>query len=116
MGSPKPEGTSMLYVDALARPGTESRARFPATLVAVVALAATLLPLSASARSAPESFADLAEPIMPAVVNISASTTVEARGRTLPQLPPGTPFEDLFEDFFNRRGEGGRGGPGAPGG
>jgi len=99
----------MLYVDALARPGTESRARFPATLVAVVALAATLLPLSASARSAPESFADLAEPIMPAVVNISASTTVEARGRTLPQLPPGTPFEDLFEEFFNRRGQGPQG-------
>ena len=53
---------------------------------------------------------------MPAVVNISASTTVEARGRTLPQLPPGTPFEDLFEEFFNRRGQGGPGGPGGQGG
>src|SRR5215204_1936351 len=99
----------MLYVDALARPGTTSRPRFLAALAAVLALTATLLPLSASARSAPESFADLAEPIMPAVVNISASTTVEARGRTLPQLPPGTPFEDLFEEFFNRRGQGPQG-------
>jgi serine protease Do len=44
------------------------------------------------------------------VVNISASTTVETRGRTMPQLPPGTPFEDLFEEFFNRRGQGNRGG------
>ena len=52
---------------------------------------------------------------MPAVVNISASTTVEARGRALPQLPPGTPFEDLFEEFFNRRGQGGQGGPGGQG-
>lgn len=57
----------------------------------------------------PESLADLVERVMPAVVNISASTTVEARGnnnRVLPQLPPGTPFEDLFEEFFNRRGQG----------
>ena len=46
---------------------------------------------------------------MGAVVNISASTTVETRNRTLPQLPPGTPFEDLFEEFFNRRGQGGGG-------
>src|SRR5215204_1746226 len=105
----------MLYVDALARPGTTSRPRFLAALAAVLALTATLAPLDAWARSAPESFADLAEPIMPAVVNISASTTVEARGRTLPQLPPGTPFEDLFEEFFNRRGQGGQGGPGGQG-
>ena len=65
------------------------------------------LPLPAQARAAPESFADLAEQVTGAVVNISASTTVEARNRTLPQLPPGTPFEDLFEEFFNRRGQGG---------
>jgi len=58
-------------------------------------------------RGAPESFADLVERVMPAVVNIAAATTTETRGRTLPQLPPGTPFEDLFEEFFNRRGQGG---------
>ena len=67
--------------------------------------------LPAAARAAPESFADLAEKVTGAVVNISAATTVEARGRTLPQLPPGTPFEDLFEEFFNRRGQQG---PDAP--
>ncbi|HEX8164504.1 MAG TPA: trypsin-like peptidase domain-containing protein, partial [Beijerinckiaceae bacterium] len=85
-----------------------------AAFVGVFALTATLLPLDAFARAAPESFADLAEEIMPAVVNISASTTVEARGRTLPQLPPGTPFEDLFEEFFNRRGQQGPGGGDSP--
>ena len=52
---------------------------------------------------APESFADLVERVMPAVVNISAATTTQTDGRTFPQLPPGTPFEDLFEEFFNRR-------------
>jgi serine protease Do len=43
--------------------------------------------------------------VVEAVVNISAATTVEARNRTLPQLPQGTPFDDLFEEFFNRRGQ-----------
>jgi serine protease Do len=79
--------------------------RAAAALVGAVALVLTLAPIEARARG-PESFADLAEQIMPAVVNISASTTVETRNRTLPQLPPGTPFEDLFEEFFNRRGQG----------
>lgn len=54
--------------------------------------------------NAPESFADLVERVMPAVVNISAATRADPGQRFLPQLPPGTPFEDLFEEFFNRRG------------
>ncbi|HZB61900.1 MAG TPA: DegQ family serine endoprotease [Microvirga sp.] len=80
--------------------------RLAASCFAVMTIVATAMPLPALARSAPESFADLAEEVTGAVVNISASTTVEARNRTLPQLPPGTPFEDLFEEFFNRRGQG----------
>ncbi|WP_092168616.1 DegQ family serine endoprotease [Bosea sp. OK403] len=55
------------------------------------------------------SLADLVDKVMPAVVNISAVTTGDAKGRTLPQLPqlgPDTPFGDLFEEFFNRRGQG----------
>src|SRR5687768_7373251 len=91
-----------------------SRLRLAASCLAVVTLLSTSVPMAAQARSAPESFADLADEVTGAVVNISASTTVEARSRTLPQLPPGTPFEDLFEEFFNRRGQGG--GPGSPGG
>jgi serine protease Do len=78
---------------------------------AILAVAAGLLasaPQVALAKG-PESLADLAAQVTDAVVNISASTTVEARSRTLPQLPPGTPFEDLFEEFFNRRGQGGGG-------
>jgi serine protease Do len=70
------------------------------------------LPVPAFAKG-PESLADLADQVTDAVVNISASTTVESRpptSRTLPQLPPGTPFEDLFEDFFNKRGQRGGGG------
>src|ERR687890_21582 len=83
--------------------------RLAASCFAVLTFFAVAVPLPAQARSAPESFADLAEEVTGAVVNISASTTVETRNRTLPQLPPGTPFEDLFEEFFNRRGQGGNG-------
>ncbi|SPF81062.1 Periplasmic serine endoprotease DegP [Pseudoprimorskyibacter insulae] len=61
--------------------------------------------LSVDARGAPESFADLAEKISPAVVNITTSTTVE--GRTGPQgiVPEGSPFEDFFRDFQDRNGQ-----------
>jgi serine protease Do len=65
---------------------------------------AVAAPLPALAR-APDSFADLAAQVTDAVVNISAATTSEVRERGLPQLPPGTPFEDLFEEFFKRRGQ-----------
>ncbi len=84
-------------------------ARGRAAALAVVASLSVAAPFSALAKG-PESLADLAAQVTDAVVNISASTTVETRGRTMPQLPPGTPFEDLFEEFFNRRGQGNRGG------
>ena len=64
--------------------------------------------LAAAARGAPESFADLAERVSPAVVNITTSTTVA--GRTGPQgiVPEGSPFEDFFREFQDRNGQGDR--------
>ncbi|MHC4050688.1 Do family serine endopeptidase [Bradyrhizobium sp. 25ACV] len=59
----------------------------------------------------PEGIADVAEKVIDAVVNISTSQTVEAKGggsNAMPQLPPGSPFEEFFDDFFkNRKGPGG---------
>jgi serine protease Do len=57
---------------------------------------------------AQESFANLAEKISPAVVNITTSTTVA--GRTGPQgiVPEGSPFEDFFREFQDRNGQGDR--------
>jgi serine protease Do len=106
-------------VNAFGRSGAPSARHRVAAFAAAFALVVTLAPAPAVARAAPESFAELAEQVTGAVVNISASTTVEARNRTLPQLPQGTPFEDLFEEFFNRRGQGqgqgpGQGGEGGP--
>ncbi|WP_417524557.1 DegQ family serine endoprotease [Marinovum sp.] len=63
--------------------------------------------LAVAART-PDSFADLAERISPAVVNITTSTTVA--GRTGPQgiVPEGSPFEDFFREFQDRGGQGDR--------
>src|SRR6201992_4404997 len=65
----------------------------------------------ASARG-PEAIADVAEKVIDAVVNISTSQTVEAkdapsggdRKSTMPKLPPGSPFEEFFDDFKNHHG------------
>src|SRR6202166_5176677 len=80
---------------------------------ASVLTAATMASVPALARG-PDGIADVAEKVIDAVVNISTSQTVEAKagggeGRgAMPQLPPGSPFEDFFDDFFKNR----RGGPG----
>jgi serine protease Do len=65
----------------------------------------------------PDSIPDVAEQVIDAVVNISTKQTVDMSEGAMPQLPPGSPFEEFFEEFFkNRRGQGGQGGQGAPGG
>ena len=54
-----------------------------------------------NSQSAPSSFADLAEKLMPSVVNISTTQTVVTRSNPFPnfQFPPGSPFEDMFKEF-----------------
>jgi serine protease Do len=75
-----------------------------------------LLPNAAAVQArGPEQIADTAERVMDAVVNIKANQRQAQRSVPMPQMPPGSPFEDLFNDFFNRRGPGGQNGPGAPG-
>ncbi|MHC0053228.1 Do family serine endopeptidase [Actibacterium sp. D379-3] len=64
--------------------------------------------LSAQARGMPESLADLADQVSPAVVNITTSTTVAASTGPGPQLPEGSPFEDFFRDFMDPEGQGGQ--------
>ena len=53
-----------------------------------------------NAKSVPESFADLAEKLMPSVVNISTTQTVITNINPFPfEFPPGSPFEDMFKEF-----------------
>ncbi len=57
------------------------------------------------AKSAPDSFADLAEKLSPSVVNISTTTVIEDKSRQMPSFPPGSPFEDFFKQFDNPGGK-----------
>ena len=53
-----------------------------------------------NANDTPASFADLAERLMPSVVNISTTQTVVTNVNPFPfEFPPGSPFEDMFKDF-----------------
>ena len=56
-----------------------------------------------SARSAPESFADLVENLIPSVVSIASKTLVKEQfQQPMPQFPEGSPFDEFFRDFFER--------------
>src|SRR4051812_2172915 len=85
-------------------------------------------PVAAQGRATPTAgFADLAERLLPAVVNISTTQVIKAergqpqpgqpgqpgqnpqgrRGPEIPQFPPGSPFEEFFKEFFDRQGRNG---------
>jgi len=60
------------------------------------------LPLSfANSKTVPSSFADLAEKLMPSVVNIASTQTIKTTSNPFKhfQFPPGSPFEDMFKEF-----------------
>ncbi|MGB1235792.1 MAG: Do family serine endopeptidase [Planktomarina sp.] len=69
---------------------------------AILLLAQTL---TAAAQGLPNSFADLAERISPSVVNITTQTVVARAASDAPQqvVPEGSPFEDFFKEFQDRR-------------
>jgi serine protease Do len=56
---------------------------------------------SYSAKAVPDSFADLVEELMPAVVSIASTTKVKNQNKQLtPQFPEGSPFDEFFKDYF----------------
>ena len=82
------------------------RAGLAIVLAAAIAWPAMTVP--AAARG-PDGIADVAEAVIDAVVNISTKQTVDMSNNAVPQLPPGSPFEEFFDEFFkNRRGQGGQ--------
>ncbi len=92
------------------------------TCALALPLAPGLAP-QARARGAPDSFADLAASLLPAVVNISSTQDLPAHadmgapghgGPEMPVFPPGSPFEKFFKDFMNKNHPGGA--PGGDGG
>ena len=59
-----------------------------------------LLTIKGYTQNIPSSFADLAERLMPSVVNISTTQTITTRANPFPfEFPPGSPFEDMFKEF-----------------
>ena len=53
-----------------------------------------------NAKPIPDSFADLAEKLMPSVVNIATTQTIKTTAKPFPfKFPPGSPFEEMFKDF-----------------
>ena len=74
----------------------------------LIALALIAFPAIPKAQPIPQSFADIVEDVIPAVVNISTTQLVEkpSRGkRGIPQLPRGGPLDDMFKDFLEQFGD-----------
>ncbi|WP_448951757.1 Do family serine endopeptidase [Labrys neptuniae] len=80
----------------------------------IAASPATLVAPPAMAAAGPPSVADLSAQLIDAVVNISTSQTVSADNNDddegddtprapMPKLPPGSPFEEFFNQFFNNK-------------
>jgi serine protease Do len=95
-------GEKQIQNGLFSRVGQTMKAR---TLGAVALSLVVLFPGAAFAQTArgPEGIADTAEKVMDAVVNIKASQKIQVRNVPMPQLPPGSPFEDMFNEFFNNQ-------------
>ncbi len=79
-------------------------------VIAALAAAVIVLPVWPAAARGPENIADVAEQVIDAVVNVSTSQKVDARISGMPDLPPGSPMEQFFDDFFKKhRGQGDNG-------
>ncbi|HXZ47079.1 MAG TPA: Do family serine endopeptidase [Pseudolabrys sp.] len=90
-----------------------STSLFGRAVLAIFAAAAIAGPalISPALARGPDGIADVAEQVIDAVVNVSTKQSVDLRSGAMPQLPPGSPFEEFFEEFFkNRRGQGGQNG------
>ena len=89
---------------SLARQSREDARTHARQLMLFVAAAFMMIIMGVShAQARPDSFADLAERLSPAVVNISTTTVVNTGGQpNMPQFPPGSPFEEFFKEFGER--------------
>lgn len=79
---------------------------FPRSLFVLAAFALLVRPPAASGHGVPESFAELAETLTPAVVSISIEAQAAVSGQRLPAFPEESPFDRFFEKFFERHGGG----------
>jgi serine protease Do len=92
---------------APARPGLRETRALALCLLGLAALTAWLAPaLAQSNRLGPPSVAPVAERLIDAVVNITTKQTLKGmEGERLPKVPKNAPFEEFFDDFFERKGK-----------
>lgn len=104
-----PERRSSNKAAGCAAGRSRSNPVLPLACALALSLAGSVLPLSSPAFArGPDSLADLADSVSDSVVNISATQTIDdRRAGNVPELGPGTPFDDLFEEFFRRHQQGG---------
>jgi serine protease Do len=100
---------------ALAMPRSRTSALPMTTLLLIIsmalaAIASTAMPGRAQVAG-PSSFADLVDEVGDAVVNITTTSLVASGTGPGPQVPPGSPLEDFFNDFLDRQQPGGPNGP-----
>lgn len=79
---------------------------FPRSLFILATFALLARLPAASGHGVPESFAELAETLTPAVVSISIEAQATSSSQRLPGFPEGLPFDRFFEKFFERHGGG----------
>jgi len=84
------------------------------TGLAAIAAAAILWPVFSEPAEArgPDGISDVAEQVIDAVVNVSTKQSVDMTSDAIPDLPPGSPFEQFFEDFLKKHGQTGKNGKG----
>lgn len=81
-------------------PSIRNALRSSTLLALVLGFGLSVAPVhEAQAFGAPESFAELAQKISPAVVNITTSAMIAAPADGMPMVPEGSPFQDFFDDF-----------------
>ena len=94
--------------DLATKPKSRARRAPLAAAAAIAVVASALLAGNAPAlaQAKPTNLADLVDNVAAAVVNISATQTIDDKteAQDIPDLPKGTPFDDMFEQFFKNRG------------
>ena len=94
--------------DGLRISAAHARARRSACALAIASILlgpplALTTAYPAAAQAKPTNLADLVDQVADAVVNISATQTVEDKD-IAPDLPKGTPFDEMFDEFFKNHG------------
>jgi len=94
-------------LNSFIRPARRPASSLNFVVATVLAVTLMLAPRISLAQGTPNSFADLAERLSDAVVNISTSqTTTATRSVPRPNLPKGSPFQEFFDEYFKRNEEG----------